>query len=690
MGMSLLSPRSIAVIGASATEGKVGHDILKNLATQGYEGAIYPVNPKGGEILGKRAYASVRNIPEPVDLAIIVTPGPTVLGLLGECAKKKIPSVIVISAGFSELGTDAGRQDEEEVRAMAKKYEIELVGVNCLGVIRTANKMNASFAKDMPPRGHVGFISQSGALAVAVMDASADLQLGYSFVVSIGNKTVMDECDFLDMAEHDRETHVVGMYLESIKDGPRFLQAAARVARKKPIVLLKSGVSEQGKRAACSHTGALAGSDAGIDAACRQTGMHRARSAAEFIDLLRVLGSEPPLVSPRIAIITNAGGPGILATDAAEADHLTLIPLSPIVFDKLKAALPVAASIRNPVDVLGDAGADRYAAALTACGDDPGIDGVAVLMTPQVMTPGSAIADVVIDFKRRFPLTPVVTCFFGGPGVSEAVSMLSTRGIMNFDTPERAVHALAMLRPVSPSHGRKPAARKRRSAERISETAGQAHSLLSPDAAAELLKLSNLPTPAQALAATAKEAAAIAERMGFPVIAKIASPQILHKTDIGGVRANLASADAVAQAFTEIMANVKKAEPEAKVDGVLIQQFLPVGHEFIVGALRDPSFGHLIMVGLGGIYTELFKDVTFRIAPIDEEEAYRMLQDLRAWPLLLGMRGKPQSDIDALADLLVKTSILAVECPGLRELDFNPVLVSEGGVTIADAKIVLR
>ena len=697
-----LNPTSIAVIGASAQEGKVGHDILKNLLTQGYAGKIFPVNPKGGEILGATAYVSVKDIPETPDMAVIVIPAKFVPDALEECGAKGIKTVVVISAGFGEVHTAEGRDLEDELITIARRLEINLIGPNCLGVVRPGAKMNASFAKELPPAGPIALISQSGAMGVALMDGAMQSGLGFSTMLSIGNKAVMDECDFLEICAQDPETTVIGFYLESIKDGARFLETARRVSSKKHIVLLKAGVSEHGRAAASSHTGALAGSDAAVEALCAQAGIRRAHSTEEFLDLLGVLGMEPQLPTDRIAIITNAGGPGILATDAAESIGLKMPALAPRSAEALKPHLPAAASIANPIDVIGDADTARYEAAFTACQKDPNIDGIVVLLTPQVMTPCDDIAKAIVHLHTSSPMMPVVCAFMGGESVEKATNILRKAGIPVFPTPERAVNAIGALRMQTPRPGTAALGlekykilgaplRGRGDKERIKRAHGllaDSHGLLDEFTTQKLFALYDLPMPGQALAKTADEAVAIAERIGYPLIAKISSPQILHKTDVGGIRANLKNAKDIKTAFKDITSAVAKNMPEATLEGVLIQQFLPVGNEFIVGCVRDPSFGPLVMAGLGGIYTELFADTSFRIAPVDEKEAYRMLQQLKSWKLLLGMRGKPQADIDALATLVACISRMVSDCPQIVELDLNPVLVSDKGTIIADAKVV--
>lgn len=695
-GMSLFQPTSIAVIGASATPGKVGHDILKNLLSQGYLGLVHPVNPKGGEILGKKVFTSVAEIPAPVDCAVIITPAPTVPGVLKECGERGIAAAIIISAGFKETATKEGKELEKEVKATAARYQIDLLGPNCLGMLRPGLGLNASFAKELPPRGPIALVSQSGAFAVALLDASPALNLGYSVVLSIGNKTTLDECDFLERCAKDGETHVIGLYLESINDGARFREVATRVAAQKPIVLLKGGTSHFGQRAAASHTGALAGSDAAINAVCAETGIRRAKSLEHFIDLLRVLSSQPPLQTPRVAIITNAGGPGILAADAAAAHKLQLPALAEGVEKTLKAALPPAASVKNPIDVLGDAPADRYSAAIDACINDPSVDGLCVLLTPQIMTPVAEIASVLAAASKRTSLMPIVASFMGGQSIEEGKKILAAAGIPCLETPERAVRSIAALRKRVTLSG----AEERHSSHGFDsahhDRAAEAQKLLAhhtglvpEEAAAALLHLYEIPLPAQQLARSTEEAIAIAQQIGYPVILKISSPQILHKTDVGGIRGNIQNDADLEAAFTAIRENVAERAPDAVIRGILVQKFLPVGSEFIIGGLRDASFGPLVMAGLGGIYTELFRDTSFRLAPLTQDSAYAMLQELTAWKLLLGLRGKPPADIDRIARILVGLGHMLCECPRIRELDFNPVLLHDKDVTIADVKIVL-
>jgi len=688
--VSLLYPDSVAVIGASRDERKVGHLIFRNLVTQGYRGGVYPVNPKGGTILDRAVYPTISDIGAPVTLAVIVTPAETVLELAEECGKKRVESLVVISAGFGEAGEE-GRKREEQLKEIAQRHHMNLVGPNCLGLMRPSIRMNASFASRLPPVGTVAFLSQSGALGDAFIDRAESIGLGLSLFLSMGNKAAMDECDYLELCAEDPETKVIGLYLESIADGRRFLALAAHVGCVKPIILLKAGTSERGRTAVASHTGALAGSDAAVNAVCAQAGVHRARSAEEFLDLLRTFSHQPPLLTPRVAVITNAGGPGVLAADAAEREGLVLEPLSLEHEGALRSVLPPAASTRNPIDVLGDALADRYQHALRTVAQDAAIDGAAVILTPQVMTPSKEIAEAVVSMNDRYPLFPFVACFMGGEGVRDAVAVLHAHGVPNFSCPAIAMRMLASLRRLesTPVKKRKVVLRKKRATKARELIADAGSGLLREEQTKKLFSLYGLPLPRGRVATSPAEAARIAKEIGFPVIAKVSSKDILHKVDVGGVRMNLTNAEEVQGAYSDIVLHVKVKAPKARVAGVLIQQCLPPGNEFIVGALKDPSVGHLVMAGLGGVYTELFRDVSFRVAPISRDEAYPMLTRLRSWKLLLGMRGKRQLDIDAFAQLISTVSVLVTECPEIREIDLNPVLLEEDGLTILDAKVVV-
>lgn len=687
--MSLLRPESVAVIGASADEHKVGHLILRNLLTQGFKGKVYAVNPKGGTILDHEVYTSINDIPGLVDVAVVATPAATVCALAEECGKKGVKTLVVISSGFREIGVD-GKAVEEKLKRVIGRHRMHLVGPNSLGFMRPGIGLNASFANRLPEAGSVALISQSGALADAFIDRSASIGLKLSLFVSLGNKVTMDESDFLEICEKDSETKVIGLYLEGIVDGLRFLALTERIGRTKPIVLLKGGITEKGRAAASSHTGALAGTDAAVEAICAQSGILRAHSTRQFLDYLRTLSQQPPLLSDRIAIVTNAGGPGVLATDAAEREGLLVPSLSPEHASALERELPPSASAKNPIDVLGDALADRYEHALNAVAQDQSIDGALVILTPQIMTPAKEVAEAVIRVEERYPLFPVIGCFMGGEGVREAIALLHAHGIPNFSCPESAMHVFVSLRRARKAQGKqRPVALNPGRAAKAGRILLKSGGLLNEERTAELLSLYKIPLPQGQVAKTADAAVRIAREIGYPVVAKVSSKDILHKMDVGGVIVHLQTDVQVRSAFAKIMKSVKSRAPKARVAGILIQQSLPPGNEFIVGAIKDETAGHLVMAGLGGIYTELFKDTSFRVAPVSVEQAYHMLTELKSWKLLLGLRGKPQLNIDALAELVSTVSRLVKECPQIREIDLNPVLLTEKDFIILDAKVVV-
>ncbi len=685
MSRGISSIGSVAVIGASHQPEKLGYQVFHNVLTQGFKGAVFPINPKGGEIEGQKVYESINTIVEQIDLAVVVTPAPTVCAIAQECAAKGVKIICVISAGFSETHTEEGKAMERELTQICKEANMLLVGPNCLGLLVPGIGLNASFAKSLPAAGGIALVSQSGAMAVALIDQAQQLGIGFSTILSIGNKAANDEVDFLNLLAADPSTKVIGLYLENIDRGRAFLEAARFC--NKPVVLLKGGTTEAGRKAAASHTGAMAGGAASLDALCAASGVHRAHTSEDFLILLQTLSTQPQLVSNRIAVITNAGGPGILAADSAVERGLQLPALTPAVEKALRAKLPASAATGNPIDVIGDALTDRYQAAFDACSDDPNIDGVVVLLTPQTMTPVEEIAGVITSWKREHPLTPVTACFFGGDAVQKGQEILTAGNVVSCESPEDAVMVMSALRKVDPAGAVEvPVNAKRQKTAHaiVASTRG----LLDPQKTAELFALYDIPFVRGCVAHSPEEAVAIANEIGYPVIAKVDAPGILHKTDVGGVVADIQDADAVRNAYERIVAAVTAAVPNAAINGVLVQQYLPAGHEFIIGGLRDAACGPLVMAGLGGIYTELFADTVFRLAPLTEKDAYEMLTKLLSWELLLGMRGKAQSDVAALAIAIERISLLLHECPQIMELDCNPVLVRADGVTVVDGKIV--
>ena len=689
-------PQSVAVIGASREPEKLGYGVLSNIIKGGFPKPIYPINPQADAILGLKCYPSVLEVPEPVDLAVIVVPARLVARVLEECGKKGVRGAVIITAGFREVGTE-GRQREDEVIAIARRYGMRLVGPNVLGVIDTVAKLNASFAVGMPQQGKIAFMSQSGALCTSILDIALAEGIGFSRFISLGNKADTNEIDFIEAWRNDPHTAVIMAYLEGIADGPRFIRVAREVTREKPIIAIKSGTTSGGARAVSSHTGTLAGSEAAYQAAFNQAGIIRASSVQDLFDYSVAFARQPVLKNNRIAIITNAGGPGIMATDALERAGLQLASLKRETLDYLRANLPEAASTLNPVDVLGDARADRYGMAIEAVMKDENVGGVIVILTPQFMTEIKETAEAVVRASRKYE-KPIFGCFMGKASTEEGTRLFNANRIPNYAVPERAVAAMAAMDRYRQWVERGPETVEDMGLDRgrvrtVIERARQDRRLEIGDAEArEILVACGIAVPRSELAASPDEAVAAASAIGFPVVMKIASPDILHKTDIGGVKLGLRTPGDVRDAFDLLVYRATRYMPDATIWGCQVQQQVSGGREVIVGMNCDPQFGPLLMFGLGGVYVEALKDVTFRVAPISRREASEMIQEVRSIRLLRGMRGEPPSDIDAIVDTLLRVSQLVTEFPEIVELDINPLIVHEkgrGAIGI-DMRLVLR
>ncbi len=690
---SLFYPRSVAVVGASQNSRKVGHAVLNNLIRHNYKGNIYPVNPKPGEILGLKTVGSVLDIDDGPDLAVICIPAAYVPGALRECVEKGVSSAVIISAGFKESGAD-GMALEEETGKIAREGGIRVLGPNCLGVINTAASLNATFAAGMLPRGRLSFFSQSGALGIAILDWAIGNRIGFSKFISLGNKTDLNETDFIEYFIRDEETDIILGYIEDVVDGRRFLEVAKRASKIKPIILVKSGGTRAGARAASSHTGALAGSETAFTAAFRQTGVIRAEGIEDLFETARAFSSKKLPAGNRLLIITNAGGPGIIAADASERLGLDLPTLSKETTEALASLLPRNASLYNPVDIIGDADFDRYAAVMEHALDEPGIDGFLVILTPQAMIDVDKTARVVIDASGRTG-RPFITCFMGQERVRAATEMLKSASIPNFSYPEPAVRAFGKLldyrirreKEESPAPELKPDREKAAEVLRLAMENGRRR--LSEDDAREVLSCYGFSFPAKRLVTSAAEAARAAAAIGFPVVMKISSPDILHKTDIGGVKTGVGSAKAAKNAFTEITMNARRFMPSALINGVAVYETAPPGREVILGVTYDRTFGHMVMFGLGGIYVEVLKDVSFRIVPVTPDDAYEMVRCIRAFPLLKGTRGERPADTDAIAEGIMRISRLVMDFPEIQELDINPLAALEKGAIALDARIIL-
>ena len=691
-------PKSVAVVGASTSPEKLGYAVLENLVNGGYAkvGKIFPINPKADEILGQKAYPSVLDVPENIDLAVIVIPYPYVPAVLEECGKKKIPGVVVISAGFREAGME-GLERELELLEIAKKYQLRLIGPNCLGIIDTFTPINASFSAGTPPQGPMAFMSQSGALGTAILDWAQAGRLGLAKFVSLGNKADVSEIDLLKAWADDKDTNVIMMYSEGLPNGQEFIRVAREVTKKKPVVAIKSGVTKSGSRAVSSHTGSLAGSEQAYQAAFQQAGVLRANDMASMFDMALALGYQPLLKGDRIAIVTNAGGPGILATDALERSGMSLARLEVETIKSLEKQLPDAASAANPVDVLGDARGDRYRFALEIVSTDPNVDGIMVVLTPQAMTEIEDTARAVGSLSHEID-KPVLACFMGEAKVKKGIKVLREFDVPNFSFPERASLAFRAMSQYREIKERKDPVYEsfkvdNEAVRQVLERAKQDGRYAIGDAEAwDILKAYGLSIPRSVLAKTSQEAVEIAGEIGYPVVLKIASPDILHKTDVGGVKVGLETPDQVQDAFELMIYRTERYLPDALIWGCQVQEMAPPGGlEVLIGMNRDPQFGPLVTFGLGGIYVEALKDVTFRIAPFTRLEAQAMLEEIRAKALLEGIRGKPPVDKEAIIDTLLRMGQLVQEFPEIAEFDINPLIVypKDQGAIAIDMRLVL-
>jgi len=688
-------PNAVTVIGASREEGKVGFSIVDNLVKAGFPGPIYPVNPKATEILGLKCFPDLTQVPDGADLAVLVIPPKACIPTLEACVTKGIRSVVVISAGFKEVGGE-GAEIERALRARVRELGIRVVGPNCLGIIDTKSRLNATFAAGMPPVGEIAFFSQSGALCTAILDWAIGNDVGFSKFISLGNKADTSEVDFIEALAADPETRVIIGYIEGVENGQRFMTAARAASRVKPLIIVKSGGTAAGARAASSHTGTLAGSEKAFNAAFRQSGVIRAESIEELFNYARAFATQPLPKGPRLCIVTNAGGPGIIAADAVERSSVKMATLQPQTVERLRAALPPTAALYNPVDVIGDAKDDRYRAALEAVAADPNVDGVLALTTPQAMTENDKFAEVVAQTAKETGKT-FFTAFMGEVSVTNARVILRNYGIPQYPYPEPAVRTFEAMRryrewqEYAPTPPREFTVDKGRVALTILEARRVARTTVGEREAREVIAAYGLRLPQNALARTVDEAVAAAQKMGFPVALKIVSPDILHKTDVGGVQLNLQDAEAVARGFATIDTSVRRFFPHAVIQGIAVQEMVVGGKEVILGMTRDPQFGPLLMFGLGGIYVEVLKDVAFRVAPVGPDEAEAMIREIRAFPLLRGVRGEKPSDLPAIVDALCRLSQLCADFPEILEMDVNPLLVKpegEGAVAI-DARLGL-
>ncbi len=691
----LLYPRTLAVVGASSTPGKLGYELLTNLQASGFEGTIVPVNPKAETILGLECWSDLGKYRDRVDLAVIAVPTPHVKQAVTDAIAAGAGAVVVITAGFKEVGAE-GAELEREIAQLCAQHRVRLMGPNCVGLVNTHHKMNATFAPSVPPAGGISVISQSGALCVAILDWAASQRMGCAKVISFGNKADLGEIDFLEALAEDDDTRVIVGYLESISEGDAFLAAAEQAAAVKPVVVLKVGVTAAGAQAAQSHTGSLAGTDMAYGAAFRRSGVIRAEDFDSLFDYALAFATQPLPAGGRVAVLTNAGGPGIMAADAAETHGLELAAPSEETKRRLRDFLPPTAALGNPVDIIGDADTERYLKAFVVLQDDDGLDAVVVLLRRQYMTRPVELAERLAAARRGDK--PLLVAFLGGAQVLEARERLMALGIPHYPSPERAVAALKAMADYSAWRRRPPRVVtrfpvNRRRVERVirwHQRMGTRQ--IAEVEAKEILRAYDFKILDGILATTAEEAVEAAERFGYPVVMKIVSPDIVHKSDFGGVRLGLSSPEQVRDAYDLMMLRLARLEPRPQVRGVYVEKQAKKGREVILGMTRDPQFGPLLMFGLGGIFVEVMKDVTFYLVPITAEEAMQMLRATRSYALLKGARGQAPVALESIAGAPQRISQLAKDYPQIAELDISPFIVGEvgGSAYVADARMTLR
>ncbi|MBN2584635.1 MAG: acetate--CoA ligase family protein [Planctomycetes bacterium] len=691
------TPQSVAVVGASREKGKVGHEILKNLVRGGFEGKVFPVNPKADEVEGLKCYPDLRSIGEKPDLVVIVVPSKFVAGVMEECAALGVKSAIVITSGFKEVG-GKGIELEQDLLRIARRGEIRFLGPNCLGMMIPSLKLNASFGGSLPKPGRVAYFSQSGSLLAAIVDMASGSSVGFSKLMSIGNKANIDELDILRALAQDEETRVIAGYLETIQDGDAFIRESERISREKPILLMKSGVTRSGARAASSHTGRLADIEMAYECIFERAGVIRCESIKRQFDFARAFCNQPLPAGPRVAIIANAGGPSIMAADALDRAGLELAALSTESIKTLSDVLPSHATLHNPIDLLGDALADRFNLALRVALADDNVDTVLVMLTPHAMTECESTAEAVAAAASENGKKPILACFLGADRVAEAIRILKRNRIPQYDSPENAVATVKAMTDYGKWRSRPKRVVKlfsvnRRKVEQIIDRhVRRGHLEIGEMEAKEILEAYGFVTPKGMVAITAEQAANIAQQIGYPVVLKIWSPDIVHKTEVGGVKTGLHSPQEVMDAFDLMMYRIPKKAPDADILGVLVEEMYKRGQEVILGMNRDVHFGPLMMFGMGGLLVEVLKDVVFYPAPLTADEAREMLRSTRAFQLLQSTRGEATVDVDAIAEGLQRLSQLATEFPQIKEMDVNPFVVGPEGTTpvAVDARISLE
>jgi len=694
----IFKPKSIAVIGATDKVGKPGYNIFRNLIGSGYDGIVFPVNPKRESVQGVQAYSSVKKLPKVVDLAIVATPSKVVLNVVEECGKKGIKGIVIISAGFKEIGEE-GKALEKKLWDIKKKYNLRIVGPNCVGFIMPYLNLNATFARAMPLKGNIALFSQSGAICGAILDWASAARVGFSSFVSVGSMLDIDFGDLIDYFGMDSSTRSIVLYIESITDARKFMSAARGFARAKPIIVIKAGRYKEGAKAASSHTGAMAGEDSIYDAAFDRAGVVRVKEISDLFNCSSILAKQPRPTGPNIAIVTNAGGPGVLATDAIIEKGGEIAELSNETIAKLNEFLPTHWSKANPVDIIGDSDEEAYQKTIEVCLKDQNIDGLLVICVPQVVADPKNLADRMIDLSKK-STKPIMVAFPGEESVYHARQILNRNDVPAYATPEEAVESymylyhyarnLQLLYETPEELDIKTGTNQEKLKKIVDKAKKENRTLLNEKESKEFIEMYGIKSTKPEVAKNEDEAVKISKKIGYPVVMKIYSPQITHKSDSGGVELNLDCEKSVRNSYKNMMKKIKEKEPKAKIEGVTIQKMIKnKGTELILGSKKDPIFGSAILFGMGGVYTELFKDRAIGFPPLNQVLAQRIIEETKAYKLLSGFRGISKIDMQKIYETLLNFSQLIIDHPEIKEIDINPLIATDEELVAVDARIIL-
>lgn len=686
--------KGVAILGASTNPRKLSYGILENLISYGYKGEVYPVNPNASEILGKKAYASITDVPDPVELAVVVLPVTVIMDTMKEIGERGIKAVVIITGGFRELGEE-GAKVERAVKELARSYGMRVVGPNCVGTIDVRTGLDSTFIKGLPPAGPIAFISQSGAICGGVIDLIINSKIGFSHFASLGNEMDVTEADMLEYFAEDENAKVIAMYVEGIQDGPRFMEVARRVSRKKPIVFLKAGKNDAGAKAVSSHTGSLAGSYTAYQAALAQAGVVEVETISQLFNVAWALGTQPLPAGKRVAMTTNAGGAAALAADSLAFNGFELAQISPEIQQTLRTKLNPSAQVSNPVDMLGSVSPEDYIWSLSNLDADQGVDVLLPILVPQSLVDTEGVANSWIEIGRKTQKT-LLTCLMGERSTLEAEQSLNMAGVPVYAFPDeagRVLKGMMQYKQLLTKPEFKPVA-----VENVEKNKMEAALALvdGTQAVGEyetriMLEAYGIASVPGDLAGGVEEAVEIAEKAGYPVVLKIVSEDILHKSDSGGIALNINNSDALRVEYSKLMERIAKNEPNARIRGVMVEQMAPKGVEVIVGMRRDPTFGPMMMFGLGGTMVELLKDISFKVAPLTSEDIDEMIEDTLAGKLLKGYRGSPKADIEAVKQVIASLSQLSMDTPAISEIEINPLIVypeGQGAISL-DSRAIL-